>query len=82
MEEAERISRIRWACRRGIRELDLWFLGYLKNNYPTASENEKQTFEQLLQFPDQELFDWFMEKSQPVEKSLVEIIGVIRKSAN
>ncbi|MCH6566140.1 MAG: succinate dehydrogenase assembly factor 2, partial [Proteobacteria bacterium] len=34
-------SRLRWLCRRGMKELDLAMSGYLENHYAKATEAEK-----------------------------------------
>lgn len=36
----EQIGKLRWRCRRGMKELDLLVLGYLDHHYPTASAEE------------------------------------------
>ncbi len=74
------VARLRWACRRGMLELDVWLLSYLDNSYPQATHKEKQDFEQLLDFHDQDLFDWLMGNTQPTDKNLLYIIDCIRSS--
>ena len=77
----ERISaRLHWACRRGMLELDLWFNAYLDNRYPEASTKDQQDFEQLLEFQDQDLFDWLMGNTQPSDRKLLHIIDCVRSS--
>jgi antitoxin CptB len=75
-------ARLRWSCRRGMRELDLWFNAYLENTYPLATRKDQQDFEQLLEFHDQDLFDWLMGNTQPTNKDLLPLIESIRLSAN
>jgi len=41
-------ARLRWKCRRGMRELDKAMLGYLNNYYDGASAQERADFETLL----------------------------------
>lgn len=48
-------GRLRWRCRRGTRELDLLLGAYLENRYPVAPDEEKQAFEELLEWPDPEI---------------------------
>ena len=45
----EQIGKLRWRCRRGMKELDLLTLGYLEAYYPTASTEEQQAFAALLE---------------------------------
>lgn len=48
-------GRLRWRCRRGMRELDVLLLDYLERHYPSASAAERAAFTELLELPDPEL---------------------------
>lgn len=50
------MARLRWRCRRGMRELDKAMLGYLNTHYQQASEQEQQDFERLLDWQEPELY--------------------------
>lgn len=52
--------RLRWACRRGMLELDVLFMPFVEEAYDLLSSKDKQTFERLLTEQDPELFAWFM----------------------
>jgi len=52
--------RLRWACRRGMLELDLLFLPFVDEAYDELSVGNKAIFERLLECQDPELFAWFM----------------------
>ena len=43
----------RWQCRRGMLELDLLLNNFVDKKVNTLSEQEKQSFELLLSYPDQ-----------------------------
>lgn len=49
-------SKLRWRCRRGMRELDRAMLAYLEHHFNTASDQEKSAFEQLLNEQDPFIF--------------------------
>ena len=69
--------RLRWACRRGMLELDLLFLPFVDQAYDDLSEDEKAIFERLLVCQDPELFAWFMghEECEDIElNSMVQLI--------
>lgn len=72
--------RLRWACRRGMLELDLVLLPFLENLYPDLPEGQQQLFQQLLESEDQDLFNWFLKKSDPSDAGLLEIVTVIRSN--
>ncbi|MCK7576885.1 MAG: succinate dehydrogenase assembly factor 2 [Chromatiales bacterium] len=48
----EQMGKLRWRCRRGMKELDLLTLGYLERHYPTAPAEEQQAFADLLELQD------------------------------
>jgi antitoxin CptB len=52
--------RLRWACRRGMLELDVLFMPFVEEAYDALSVEDKATFERLLVCQDPELFAWFM----------------------
>ena len=56
-------GRLRWRCRRGMRELDAALLAYLDNHYTEADDAEKQTFHELLAVPDPELMQYVVRSS-------------------
>ena len=58
-DEAE-LSRLRWRCRRGMRELDQLFGRYLDRNWRQASAEERDVFLRLLETEDDRLWHWFM----------------------
>ena len=48
-------ARLRWQCRRGMRELDELLKDYFEHSYGASSEAEKAAFCELLTLPDPEL---------------------------
>jgi antitoxin CptB len=64
-ERSREFSRLRWQCRRGMRELDELLLGYLNNRYDDAPDSDKQTFHAILELPDPELVSYLLQKEQP-----------------
>ena len=56
MAEQQPIAKLRWRCRRGMRELDEATRAYLDTHYETASQEDKNLFLELLDMQDPELF--------------------------
>lgn len=54
--DSTHLSKLRWRCRRGMRELDDAMLAYLENHYAQASQDERADFESLQEMQDPELF--------------------------
>ncbi len=74
-------SKVRWQCRRGMRELDVLLLGFFDARYDTLSKKEKNTFLSLLSYPDNELLEWLMARSKPKDSGLNHVITQIRNAA-
>lgn len=72
-------SRLLWACRRGMLELDLLFLPFVNEVFEELSDSEKFTFQRLLECSDPELFVWFMGDKTCPDLELKKMIDVIRK---
>ncbi len=73
-------SRLIWRCRRGIREMDILLLDYLETHYDTATVENQNIFEELLEENDLDILSWIMEKTSPDEK-YIKLIKFIRESA-
>lgn len=51
-------ARIHWACRRGMRELDISIMPFFEHEYDSLSDDEKRIFIRLLECDDPDLFNW------------------------
>lgn len=49
------LAKLKWQCRRGMKELDLLLENYLATDYLIADAAEKARFVELLQLEDDEL---------------------------
>jgi len=58
-DEAE-LRRLRWKCRRGMRELDQLFARYLDREWRQSAQSERGVFLRLLETEDDRLWHWFM----------------------
>jgi antitoxin CptB len=74
------ISRIRWQCRRGMRELDQLLVAYLDDRYETATPDEKHAFQALLELPDPDLAGYLLNHRTPaveLQRVVNQILGRI-----
>ncbi len=71
-------SRIHWACRRGMRELDISIMPFFEHDYDTLSDDDKQQFIRLLQCDDPDLFNWLMNHGEPVDPELKRMVSLIQ----
>ncbi len=79
MAEAVNKSRLLWACRRGMLELDVLFTPFVNEAYDDLSTGEQFLFERLLTCEDPELFAWFMGHESCPDPELAKIVDVILK---
>ncbi|MDJ0911654.1 MAG: succinate dehydrogenase assembly factor 2 [Woeseiaceae bacterium] len=70
-------SRLRWQCRRGMRELDALLVGWLEDRYPTASDSEKSAFQELLTVSDPELVGYLLKKEAPRSEPIAAVVRQI-----
>ena len=53
-------ARLKWACRRGMLELDVLFMPFVDEAYDDLTAENQRIFERLLTEQDPDLFAWFM----------------------
>ena len=72
------LSRLRWRCRRGTREMDLLFERFLKHAYFLLSSEEQAVFENFLDVPDPVILNWVTGKAEPERAEYRKIIQHMR----
>lgn len=79
--DCEALSRLRWATRRGMLELDLILSPYVEEAYLTAQEDERGAFHALLECEDQDLFNWFIKSTEvdPKHEAMVRKILMVKQ---
>jgi antitoxin CptB len=70
MSDAEEQRRLRWRCRRGMRELDQLLERYLDHRWLGAEPSERAAFERLLACEDDQLWRWFLSRAEPGDPEL------------
>lgn len=75
--EADRLRRLRWRCRRGLLELDLWLARFAEIGFDGLSDEACGAFEALLQAADADLLAW-LEGRQPPPAQHARIVALIR----
>ena len=75
------LARMRWRCRRGMRELDVMLTRFLDRVWSTASPAERAAFVQLVELQDPELFGYLVGRTTPTEEPLRAVIATIRQLA-
>ncbi|HCH50172.1 MAG TPA: FAD assembly factor SdhE [Proteus sp.] len=77
--DIENKARIHWACRRGMRELDISIMPFFENEYDTLSDDDKALFVRLLECADPDLFNWLMNHGRPEDDKLYYIVKLIQE---
>ena len=72
------IARLRWRCRRGMRELDQLLGWYLETRYPHDDAPTQRAFEALLDAQDPDLWNWFCGRGAPAQAEWRGIVDAIR----
>jgi antitoxin CptB len=68
------LGRLRWRCRRGMKELDVVLEGWLQTRYAGASESERRAFEGLLEAQDPQLVAWLFGRERPADPELAALV--------
>lgn len=77
MRHPEEFARLRWQCRRGMRELDLILLPFLEKKFAALSEVDKALFADLLVTNDVDLYRWLVVRDLPADLRFVSIVEKI-----
>jgi antitoxin CptB len=71
------VRRLYWRCRRGMKELDVLLERFAHQVLPSASDEERVTFAQLLELPDPVLVQYLLGGAPPAEPALARLVGRI-----
>lgn len=71
-------SRLRWHCRRGMRELDELLTSYFDHRYADAPDWEKSAFRRLIGLPDPELIGYLLDGDEAADREVGRVISRIR----
>ena len=71
------LSRIKWRCRRGTKEIDFLLLSYFDKKYINADVEDQKSFLRLLEFQDPILIDFFANPKEVKDPGVQQIISEI-----
>lgn len=75
----EHIRRLRWHCRRGIKEVEVLLVPFFEERYTQLDPQDQQRFEALLEQHDVDMFEWFTHRSKPEDPELAHIVSLVLK---
>ncbi|PIE43614.1 MAG: hypothetical protein CSA50_04740 [Gammaproteobacteria bacterium] len=70
-------NKLFWHSRRGMLELDVLLVPFLKEVYPNLPPDDKERYKKLLECEDQDMFSWFMKKTEPADPDIKKIVTLI-----
>ena len=68
------LNRLRWRCRRGMKELDQLLVRYIDRCHAGADAADRAAFEALLACEDDQLWRWFLGRDTPTDPELQRIV--------
>jgi antitoxin CptB len=71
-------AELKWRCRRGMLELDILLNSYLDRNYTTMTQQQGAVFNDVLDYPDQVLFDLLLGNMQSSDADVNRLISEIQ----
>ncbi len=74
----DEVAKLRWRCRRGMRELDAILTSFLQTSYESLAADDKARFGTLLELPDPELHAYLLGRYDATDPNLERLLGRIR----
>lgn len=75
------LAKLRWRCRRGMKELDVLLESYLQAHYLSASPEEQSAFRDLLEQQDPVLFAYVTGQERPASEEERRVIDTLRRTS-
>ena len=72
------MSRLRWLCRRGMKELDVVLIRYLDHGYLSASAARQAQFRTLLEMPDPDLYNLLLGRDATSDPERTRLLQELR----
>ena len=77
MGDKERVRKLKWLCRRGMKELDILLERFIENNQESLADGSWPELEALLRTEDDVLWDWFQDSSSPAASRYQKLLNRI-----
>ncbi len=71
-------ARVRWRCRRGIKELDVLLERFADDCLPRLSPGQLAVLEWLLEETDADLLDWIIGRHLPTVPEYLPLLDMLR----
>src|ERR1700712_166774 len=77
MVEDVELNRLFWHSRRGMLELDVLLVPFVREVYPTLDQVDRDLYVRLLTCEDQDMFGWFMQRAESEDAELQRMVRMI-----
>lgn len=74
------LKQIYWRSRRGMLELELKLVPFVRDYYPHLSPAEQQCYQALLEEEDWQIFDWVQGREIPEDPQMAALVAKIQAS--
>lgn len=79
------LSKLRWRCRRGLLENDLFVEQFFQRHQATLTERQARGLQVLMDLSDNDLLDLLLRRTEPagelLQSDVVEVLGLMRRPA-
>lgn len=76
------VRRMAWRCRRGMLELDLLFVDFVKNYLPQLTDKQISALDKLLDLPDNQLWELATSPSHGLDIETNQVLNLLSGNAN
>jgi antitoxin CptB len=80
--DARALSKLKWRCRRGLLENDLFIERFFARHEATLTENQAQGLRALMELSDNDLLDLLLARKEPegelAQPEVIEVLGLLR----
>jgi antitoxin CptB len=73
------LSKLKWRCRRGMKELDVLLTRYLEQRHEQAPITEQMTFQALLELPNIDLYAYLIGQKKSADKEMQALVERMRQ---
>ena len=77
MVDTTELNRLFWHSRRGMLELDVLLVPFVREVFATLEEDDQERYRKLLTCEDQDMFGWFMERTESEDPELQRMVRMI-----
>lgn len=71
------LNRLFWHSRRGMLELDVLLVPFVREVYAQLDAEDQARYRKLLACEDQDMFGWFMQRGEPEDADLRRMVRMI-----